>query len=130
MSRKCPACGFDSEDAAAWCDFCKEPFEKKAKSKPQPSAPQPAAAAPAPAPAVDIAELKKLPPEELLKRLPAELSKDVSADNALPKVPPWFKPMAYVFVAVLTALTAGLIAVTVMKASQARPSRSAPPGAR
>ena len=26
---KCPACGFETPDTQAWCDFCKEPFRKK-----------------------------------------------------------------------------------------------------
>ena len=29
---KCPACGFDS--GALWCDFCKEPFNKKPSAGP------------------------------------------------------------------------------------------------
>ena len=37
---KCPACGFDSPDEAGWCDFCKEPFRKRAP------APTPASGAP------------------------------------------------------------------------------------
>jgi hypothetical protein len=54
---KCPACAFDSPEGAAWCDFCKEPFLKKAKPAPAPAKAEPSA---------DLAELKKLPPEELL----------------------------------------------------------------
>ena len=29
MSLRCPACGFESSAEAKWCDFCKEPFQKK-----------------------------------------------------------------------------------------------------
>ena len=27
---KCPACGFETPDGQAWCDFCKHPFRPKA----------------------------------------------------------------------------------------------------
>lgn len=28
MGVKCPSCGFDSAEGAAWCEMCKEPFGK------------------------------------------------------------------------------------------------------
>lgn len=38
MSLKCPACGFDSPDAALYCDFCKEPFRGAPKAPVDPAA--------------------------------------------------------------------------------------------
>src|SRR5262245_21735922 len=84
MAVKCPACGFDSPDAAQWCDFCKEPFAKKAakQAAPAPSpAPPPASLAPAPPPVRDgrSAPAGKRSmnfddlPEEIRKRLPPDL---------------------------------------------------------
>src|SRR5258705_162095 len=57
MSLKCPACGFDSPEGAAFCDMCKEPFKKKGS-------------------AAVVDEMKKLTPEEPLKRVADELAKD------------------------------------------------------
>ena len=119
---KCPACKFDSPEGAAWCDFCKEPFQKKAKPHPEaPPAPRPEAAPPA-----NLGELKKLTPEELFKRLPAELSKDAAADQAIPRLPPWFRPLAYCILALLAVMMASLIMITVMKAGHVRTAHKVP----
>ena len=83
MSVKCPACGMDSPDGAAWCDFCKEPFQKKASAKPAASTPETAA-------------LKNLPQEELLKRLPGELKKDADKEK-VEGFPPWLILAARLF---------------------------------
>lgn len=73
----------DSPDGAAWCDFCKEPFQKKAAAKP---------AAPAP----EVAALKALPAEELLKRLPDELKRDAEKEK-IEGFPPWLITAARLF---------------------------------
>ncbi len=90
---KCPACGFDSADDAAWCDFCKEPFRKAAPPAPGAAgsgesfrAPPPQAPAPAAAPAqrngkplVNL-DLKSLDPGE-----------------RIPTIPPWARMAAWAF---------------------------------
>jgi hypothetical protein len=84
MSRKCPACGFDSPDAAAFCDFCKEPFVKKPK------------------PADPLAGLTK----EQAEKLPAAdlLKKDLPPREPAPA---WLRPAAWTFLAVML-LAAGV----------------------
>jgi hypothetical protein len=131
MSHKCPACGFDSPDGAQWCDMCKEPFQKKT-TRPTPAAAAAAHAAAAELaanlPPADVKDLKKLPPEELFKRLPLELSRDGGAGD-IPKLPPWFLTAAYVFIAALAIMTVLLITTTLFKAHQLPPpeQRQAPP---
>lgn len=68
---KCPACGFESADDAAWCDFCKEPFRKK-PAEPSAAPPPPAAPAPSgPPPAGHIPdEFAHLDPGERVPVLP------------------------------------------------------------
>ncbi|MBI3552613.1 MAG: hypothetical protein HY077_08840 [Elusimicrobia bacterium] len=83
MSVKCPACGFDSPDGALFCDFCKEPFKKKAPAKVSDSE--------------AVQELKKLPPEELIKRVPEELLKELAKEEQLPKLPPYFRALSWAF---------------------------------
>ena len=52
---KCPACGFDSPEGAQWCDFCKEPFFKKAP-KPTPARPTSGGVIPSEFAALDAGE--------------------------------------------------------------------------
>lgn len=89
MSVRCNACGFDSADDAQWCDFCKEPFRKKsAAAEPAP------AAVPSHSPAnVKEPEAKVDPKVQLLLK---QLS--TAGDGlTLPKLPPWFKYVAWSF---------------------------------
>lgn len=51
---KCPACGFETPDSQAWCDFCKEPFKGKGSSA---AAPPPALPARVEVPAALMAKL-------------------------------------------------------------------------
>ena len=121
MSVKCKACGFDSADGADWCEMCKEPFHKRVAAKPAPAAAKPAAPELADAQAAaEVAALKKLSPEELLKRLPMELERD--RGETVPTVPPWFRTAAYLFALVMGILTLVLIMVTLQRARQAEPA--------
>lgn len=126
MSVKCKACGFDSADGADWCEMCKEPFHKKVPAKPAPAAAKPAAPEPADLQtAAEVAALKKLSPEELLKRLPMELERD--RGETVPAVPSWFRTAAYLFALVLGILTLVLIMVTLQRARQADPASKIQP---
>lgn len=59
---RCPACGSENDDGRQWCDFCKEPFnKKKAAPPPVPAAVQPPPARKSPAPAA--LEGPAIPPE-------------------------------------------------------------------
>ncbi len=131
MSVKCNACGFDSADGADWCEMCKEPFHKKAQPKAAPApgpAPAPAraqSAAPAPAEAqaaAELAALKNLSPEELIKRLPMELGRDPA--QKIPAVPPWFRMAAYAFTFAMALLTLALVVTAVQRARQAPPPKA------
>ncbi len=79
---KCPACGFESPEGAQWCDFCKEPFNKKPK--------------PAPAPAVASPPLKLPPPplpsasQDVAAGIPPEFA-GLDTGGKIPVAPPWFK---------------------------------------
>jgi hypothetical protein len=127
MSVKCKACGFDSADGADWCEMCKEPFHKKLPAKPAAAAAAPAAKPPAQnladaQAAAEFAALKKLTPEELLKRIPEELQRDPS--EKIPTVPPWFRMAAYAFLFGLAILTVGLVAMTLMRSPRAGPTQT------
>lgn len=102
MSIKCPSCGFDSPDAATWCEFCKEPFRSKTpKAKltyKTPPAPAPAAAAPGPA--QKPAEPAPAVPKEILDRVPEELAAAAEQEEKLPVLPPWFRYLAWGFLGV------------------------------
>jgi hypothetical protein len=108
MSVKCPACGFESPDSAEWCDFCKEPLKKKKG-------------------AALIDELKKLPPEKVLERLPQELRKDLSREEKLPAWSPWFRPMAYAFLLLMVGL---LVAAAILTATRSRDAGQGSGGSR
>jgi uncharacterized Zn finger protein (UPF0148 family) len=93
MSVKCPACGFDSPDGALFCDMCKEPFKKKGA-------------------AAVVDELKKLTPEERLKRVADELAKDKEREEQLPYLPPNFRYIAWGFLGLM--VLSGLIGAAML----------------
>ncbi len=64
MSVQCPACGFESPEGSGWCDFCKEPFNRKRAQASTPLAPP----APPPVQAPRPPERNSIPPE-VLERL-------------------------------------------------------------
>lgn len=84
---KCPACGFESADDAAWCDFCKEPF-RKAGRPPSPEAPL--GPPPPPAPAQASRNGKPLADIDL---------KGLDSGERIPAVPPWARLAAWAFLA-------------------------------
>ncbi len=98
MSVKCPSCGFESPESAEWCDMCKEPLKKKKG-------------------AAHVDELKKLPPEKVLERLPEELRKDLAREEKLPAWSPWFRPLAYAFLMLMVGL---LLTVAIYTATRLR----------
>ena len=77
---KCPACGFDSPDDAAWCDFCKEPFRK---------GPPPPRLSPPATPPVPEGKRNGAPPAEFAHLDPGE---------RIPTMPPWVRLAAWAFV--------------------------------
>ena len=79
---RCPACGFESPDAAQWCDFCKEPFRK----------PRPAAA-PAPAPTPTPIRQQE-PDQEFEAGIPPEFL-GLDAGGEVPVLPPWVRYAAW-----------------------------------
>jgi len=105
---KCPACGFETPDEQAWCDFCKEPLRKR-----RPAA-APAAAAPQ---GESVPPAKTVPvPDEVWKKLmsvraegtpasapsggiPAEFA-GLDTGGALPAVPPAVRKGAWVFLGI------------------------------
>jgi hypothetical protein len=103
MSVKCPSCGFDSPAEAAWCDLCKHPFLKKRPPSP---------------PADPLAGLTK---EQLLE-LPAEQLLRAEEKPAVPPMPPWMRPLAWGFLAVLLVVSS-----LALFALLARYNKNAPP---
>lgn len=88
MSLKCPACKMESADGTAFCDFCKEPFEKKPK--------------PVSTPAFTKEQMEKLAEmdvEALLKE-----------EKTVPVVGSWLRPVAWGFLFLWVA--GGSIALT------------------
>ena len=91
----------ESAKDAVFCDFCKEPFQRKAK--PAGQAVKPAAAPP------DVEALKKLTKDELLKLPADQLLKE---KEELPQAPPWLRPVAWGFLALW--LGAGAMALVAL----------------
>jgi hypothetical protein len=87
---KCPACAFESPDEAEWCDFCKEPFRKKAASPPPPTAAKPTPAAPA----FDAATLSSPRKAEKNGSLPPEFA-HLDPGERIPILPPWVRLAAW-----------------------------------
>ena len=98
---KCPACGFETPDAQAWCDFCKEPFRGKGSES---ISPPPAAVAAAGVPAAVMAKLMaeggrskgepgagEIPPEFL----------HLDAGEKVPAVPPIVRQLAWAFLVII-----------------------------
>jgi hypothetical protein len=114
MAAKCPACGFESADDAQWCDFCKEPFNKKKGEKPAPAPiPEAKPANPAPPSALGPVSLEDLPREALAK-LPPNLLPGQDGEK-IPEAPKWLKPFAISFLAVVAIAAALLTMVFVVK---------------
>lgn len=73
---KCPACGFETSDEQGWCDFCKEPFRKRASGageSPQEAAPSPSGTARAELP---LRGKVKVPAEVMRKLMEAKTSEE------------------------------------------------------
>jgi hypothetical protein len=107
---KCPACGFDTPDTQSWCDFCKEPFRKKADSAP---APRPDIKAKVDIPPAVLAKLLKAKDEVFEKKdagpIPSEFL-HLDTGGKIGGAPPYAKKMAWVFVAIIFVWTGiGLI---------------------
>ncbi len=102
MAVKCGACGFESADDARWCDFCKEPFRKKASASAAPAV----AAAPPPQPAPrPLSATSRIEPSDDAKPVDPkvlQLVKQLSATGdglTLPKTPGYMKYLAWAFLA-------------------------------
>lgn len=109
MAAKCPACGFESAEGAQWCDFCKEPFNKKRPEAAPAPEPKPAT----PPPALGPISLEDLPREALAK-LPAELLPGMDGER-IPEPPKWLKPLAYAFLGLVLLAAAGLTLLFILK---------------
>ncbi|MFH1724694.1 MAG: hypothetical protein ABII00_08735 [Elusimicrobiota bacterium] len=118
---KCPACGFETPDAQGWCDFCKEPFRKKAAERAGDRTPAIREApdvrdAEAVIAVPDPVELKKTVPVpqhvlEMLKRQRAEATipekveippefADLDPGGRVPQAPPLARKLAWVFLGI------------------------------
>jgi hypothetical protein len=128
---KCPACGFETPDSQAWCDFCKEPFKKPTPKAPAAAASAPAAAAPVdPAPAapaeapaspgpakaapaavpLDPAAVKGMSNEKIM-----ELLKMDAAQDSIPATAPATRYVAWAFLAAVFLMLMVLSAVALRK---------------
>lgn len=117
---KCPACGFETPDEQAWCDFCKEPLRKRKPAAPEAktAAPQPPEGAALEAKtAAPVPAAKSVPvPEEVWQRLMSVRAQDSPASvpgegippefagldtgGSLPPVPPIIRKGAWVFLGI------------------------------
>ena len=112
MSVKCPACGCDSADGAAFCDLCKEPFLRKARPKPAPvpQAPNP------------LAGMTK---EQLLESSEKLLKSDSPQVQA---PPPWLRPLSYLFLMAMLAFGAMALSMLHGKYKEKQPEPPPPSG--
>ena len=122
---KCPACGFETPDEQAWCDFCKEPFRKKAPEAQAPAAATPAAPAPpsllAQTPPISRELLQKLQHQKMavsgqtLPNVPAEFAL-LDAGERIPQVPSIYKKVAWLILALIIIVSVILALVSIAKA--------------
>ena len=102
---RCPACGFESPDAARWCDFCKEPFLKKPAPPPTPGTPP---AAPAP----DKEVLAKAAEDPALARQLLRLDQE-----QIPAAPGWLRWAAWSLLGAVVIIAMVLAGVFLAKQS-------------
>ena len=86
----------ESPDGSLFCDFCKEPFAKKAKPKEK-----------NPLEGLTKEQLAEIPPEQLLK-----------SEEPTPAAPPWLRTAAWAFFAAWLIGGALILALTYERYSQ------------
>ena len=105
---KCPACKMETPEELGYCDFCKEPFRRKA-----------------PEPAPKVRDTVAVPPEVMAKLLEAKNQASVEAagpippefaaldaGERIPEFPPHVRKLAWAFLAlVMFAGSLGLVYV-------------------
>ncbi|MDD5657453.1 MAG: hypothetical protein PHF00_09405 [Elusimicrobia bacterium] len=100
---KCPACGFESPDGASWCDFCKEPFAKKAAPPEIPDAPPSG------------------PSKEVLARAAqdAALARDLlrSDQDKIPAAPDWLRWAAWLLLGAVVIFAMTMLGIFLAKRS-------------
>lgn len=126
---KCPACAMETPDDQGYCDFCKEPFRKKAPAEPAPKPAQP---------------VVPVPPEVMEKVLAHKNAPGPSGSPYAPEIPPEFaelgdgeriaglppvaKQLAWGFLAIIVVWTGLGMAWFLVKAKrlEGRPGKGVP----
>lgn len=105
---KCPACKMETPEEPGYCDFCKEPFRRKAP-EPEPK-PRETVAVPAEVMA-KVLEAKKQAAVESAGPIPPEFAA-LDPGERIPQVPSQVRQLAWAFLAlVLLAGSLGLVYV-------------------
>lgn len=94
---KCPACGFETPDGQAWCDFCKHPFRAKPEKDP-PSEKKPALLSPDVLLKLD--QVKSETSGQVKEGIPPEFA-HLDSGEKIPEVPPIARYLAWGILAVV-----------------------------
>jgi len=98
---KCPACGFETPDGQAWCDFCKEPFRTK-------SGPQQKAVPVSPDVLRKLHQVSSESSGQVKEGIPPEFA-HLDSGEKIPEVPPLARRLAWgILAAVILWAVAGM----------------------
>lgn len=94
---KCPACKMETPEELGYCDFCKEPFRRKAP-EPEPK-PKETVAVP-PEVMAKVLEAKTQPSAQAAGPIPPEFAA-LDAGERIPEIPPHVRKLAWAFLALV-----------------------------
>ena len=122
----CPACKMETPEELGYCDFCKEPFRKKAPP-PEPKPQSETVAVPPEVMAKVMAAARapeKAAPVETAGGIPPEFA-ELDRGEKIPEIPPVARQLAYAFLAVIVLWT--LVGIGYVLTRHKRPKLPSPP---
>lgn len=122
---KCPACGMETPEAQGFCDFCKEPFRKKA---PPPEPRKEEKVAVPPEVMAKLLALKAPSGPGAPSELPAEFA-SLDAGERIPELPAGARKAAWAFLGAVVLVSAVGVSYLVLKVRRAE-GPAVPAGAR
>lgn len=122
---KCPACGMETPEAQGFCDFCKEPFRKKA---PPPEPRREEKVAVPPEVMAKLLALKTPSEPGAPSPLPAEFA-GLDSGERVPELPPGARKAAWAFLGVVLLVGAVGVSYLLLRTRRAE-GPAVPAGAR
>lgn len=120
---KCPACKMETPEELGYCDFCKEPFRRKA---PEPAPKVRDTVAVPPEVMAKLLEAKNQPSAEASGPIPPEFAA-LDAGERIPELPPLARKLAWAFLA-FVVFAGSLALVYTFARARPVPARAPVPG--